>query len=343
MKTAVLICPGRGTYNKCELGVLTRQFPDPDLLAGFDATRVAQGQPSLSSLDTAKTFDAVIHTRGDNASGLIYAVSLGDFMSIDSNKIDLVAVTGNSMGWYSALACAGGVTPEAGFDIVNTMGRWMHADGAGGQLVYPFTDEDWRVGPWAEEQLFNIIEQIDRTPDQTLSVSINLGGMLVLAGNPHGLAAFEKAVPRRDPFPMRLFGHAAFHSGLVAPISDRALAHFDPTLFRQPDLPMIDGRGVIWWPGASDPAALHDYTFGHQVTHPYDFTRAIAVAAREFAPDLFILAGPGPTLGGAVAQSLVLNTWRGMQGKADFSNLQQADPFLITMGRTDHRHRVTKG
>ncbi len=343
MKTAVLICPGRGTYNKGELGTLARHFPDPDLLAAFDTARTAQGQTNLSDLDAARTFDAAIHTRGDNAAGLIYTASLGDFMTIDRDGIELVAVTGNSMGWYSALACAGAVQPRTGFDIVNTMGRWMHEDGEGGQLVYPFTDEDWRGGEQATQNLCDIVNEIDGTFEQSLSVSINLGGMLVLAGNSRGLSAFEKVVPRRDLFPMRLAEHAAFHSDLVAPISDRALSHFAPSHFCQPDLPMIDGRGAIWWPGASDPAALHSYTFGHQVTQPYDFTRAIAVAAREFAPDLFIVSGPGTTLGGAVAQSLVLTTWRGMRSKADFQAMQQADPFLVAMGRADQRHLVTKG
>ena len=32
-KTAVVICPGRGTYNATELGYLGRHFPDPTLLA----------------------------------------------------------------------------------------------------------------------------------------------------------------------------------------------------------------------------------------------------------------------------------------------------------------------
>ena len=42
MKTAVIICPGRGTYNKPELGYLSRHFPDAGLLAEFDAFRYAQ-------------------------------------------------------------------------------------------------------------------------------------------------------------------------------------------------------------------------------------------------------------------------------------------------------------
>ena len=39
MKRAVLICPGRGTYNAPELGSLTRDFPDAERLARFDAMR----------------------------------------------------------------------------------------------------------------------------------------------------------------------------------------------------------------------------------------------------------------------------------------------------------------
>jgi [acyl-carrier-protein] S-malonyltransferase len=80
MKTAVVICPGRGTYNKAELGYLARHFTDADLLASFDTQRTAVGQETLSDLDGAERFSGTKHTRGDNASGLIYAATLGVFM-----------------------------------------------------------------------------------------------------------------------------------------------------------------------------------------------------------------------------------------------------------------------
>ena len=106
MTTAVVICPGRGTYNAAELGYLARNFPDADLWDAFDKQRAALGQDSLRTLDGADRFTLSKHTRGDNASGLIYAATYGDFASI-KHEIEVVAVTGNSMGWYSALACAG--------------------------------------------------------------------------------------------------------------------------------------------------------------------------------------------------------------------------------------------
>ena len=142
MKTAVVICPGRGTYTKTELGVLGRHFADKGLLANFDARRAAAGQETLSALDGAASYSVAKHTRGDNASALIYAATLADFRAIEG--VEVVAVTGNSMGWYSALACGGALTPEGGFEVVNTMGTLMQERLIGGQLIYPFLGEDWR-------------------------------------------------------------------------------------------------------------------------------------------------------------------------------------------------------
>ncbi len=342
MKTAVLICPGRGTYNKTELGYLRRHFPDPSLLAEFDAQREAMGQESITELDSAARFDISRHTRGDNASALIFAAALGDRMAIDDTAIDIVAVTGNSMGWYTALACGGAVTPQAGFAIANTMGTLMQEARIGEQLIYPFMGDDWRPDPARRTAVLARVTEINRRADHVLALSIDLGGMLVLAGNAAGIAAFEAAVePVHGRFPIRLANHAAFHTGLQAPVATKGRARFGADLFGQPTLPLIDGRGAIWWPGTCDARALHGYTLGKQVTEPYDFTRAIAVAAREFAPDLFILTGPGNTLGGAVAQSLILADWRGLDGKADFQTRQAETPTLISMGIDAQRKIVT--
>lgn len=344
MKTAVVICPGRGTYTKTELGYLGRHFADRALLARFDGMRATLGQERLSELDGAASYSVARHTRGDNASALIYAATLGDFRAIDGEKVRVVAVTGNSMGWYSTLAVGGALSAEAGFEVVNTMGTLMQEALIGGQLIYPFVDEEWRPNPARKADLMALVEGIAARAGHVLTPSIDLGGMLVLAGNEEGLKAFEVAVPPvQGRFPMRLANHAAFHSALQAPVAERGRARLSPSLFAQPKLPMIDGRGAIWWPGATDTQALWDYTLGHQVTETYDFTHAIRIAAREFAPDLFIVTGPGTTLGGAVAQSLILADWRGMGSKADFQTRQQTAPMLVSMGMDDQRARVTKG
>jgi [acyl-carrier-protein] S-malonyltransferase len=331
MTTAVVICPGRGTYNATEIGTLARHG-DASLIADVDQARAALGQDTLTALDQGP-YSLARHSRGDNASALIYAATLSDFRAI--RGIEIVAVTGNSMGWYSALACAGALSPMGGFEVVNTMGTLMHAAGQGGQVIYPVTGDDWRPDPGLRAEV------LDHAAKAGLHLSIDLGGMLVLAGDAAAIAAF--APPPVGRFPMRLQNHAAFHTALLAPVAAAGQARLARGLFRQPDLPMIDGRGAIWWPGATDTRALYDYTLGHQVTETYDFAHAIRIAAREFAPDLFIVTGPGTTLGGAVAQSLITTGWLGLRSKSDFQSRQQTAPLILSMGMDDQRSLATGG
>ncbi|KKC24392.1 ACP S-malonyltransferase [Sphingomonas sp. SRS2] len=343
MTTAVVVCPGRGTYNKSELGYVGRHFPDPALLTGFDRQRRAAGQATIAELDGSERFSLAEHTRGDNASALIFAATLGDFLSIDRERIDIVAVTGNSMGWYSALACAGALSAENGFRVANSMGTLMQQAMIGGQLIYPFVDEDWRPQPARRAELLALVDDIAAAPGHALYLSIELGGMLVLAGNEAGLAAFETAVePVQQRFPMRLGNHAAFHTPLMAPVAAQGRDMLAAEMFANPALPLIDGRGAIWWPGATDREALRAYTLGTQVVETYDFTRAIAIAAREFAPDLFIVTGPGTTLGGAVAQSLILADWQALASRDDFRARQEREPVLVSMGLAEQRRIVTE-
>jgi len=338
-QSAVLICPGRGTYNAPELGYLARYHAGK--LAVFDAYRATQGQPTISALDGAAKFSGRVHTTGDTASGLIYAASILDAQAI-SDDFDIVAATGNSMGWYTALAAGGAVSPVAGFQIVNTMGRLMQAGMIGGQVLYPFVDEDWRPIAGKQAALLALVAEIDQRKGHALAASIHLGGMLVVAGDEAGLLAFADSVPAFDRYPMRLPNHAAFHTALQAPIAAEGRSKLGADLFTGPDIPMIDGRGAIWWPGATDVAALRAYTLGAQVVETYDFTKAIQVAAREFAPDVFIVTGPGGTLGGAIAQSLIEIEWQGISDKAAFQNRQSTNPVLISMGREDQRQIAIK-
>ena len=342
-RTALVICPGRGTYNKDDLGYLARHHADKaELIHAIDAARLELGQETVSALDGAGRHSLAKHTRGDNASALIYACAYADFNSIDRDRFDIIAVTGNSMGWYIALATAGALTAMGGFEVVNTMGTLMQQASIGGQIVYPLIGENWREVPGRRAELTALIETIGARQDHALHLSIDLGGMLVFAGNDAGLDALEQALPPLDQrFPMRLANHAAFHTPLQAPVSATALETLGPGLFDQPTIPLIDGDGRIWWPHATSPDRLHRYTLATQVVEPYRFAKAVAVGVREFAPDAIIVLGPGTTLGGSVIQSLIAANWQGMTDRAAFEDLQARDPLVISMGRDDQRPLVT--
>jgi acyl transferase domain-containing protein len=340
-QTALVIAPGRGTYNAGELGYLARWHADRrPFLAMADAYRASLGQPTLTELDQAPAWKAAVHARGDHASALIFACSWLDFLTIDRDAFDIVAVTGNSMGWYTALACA--LAEGPGLDLVNTMGLYMQEASIGGQAIWTLVDEDWRPIPGRRAALTELIGDIHGREGAELYVSIELGGMLVLAGNEVGLKAMTERAPKGPGrFPLALPGHAGFHSQMQAPVSARAKATIAREDFHQPAVPLIDGAGRVWRPHATDVAALWDYTLGEQVVETYDFTAAVQVGLKEFAPDKVIVLGPGETLGGAVAQSLITAGWRGLTSKTDFVRMQTEDPFVLAMGRPDQRALAT--
>ena len=303
-KKALVICPGRGSYNKDELGYLGRYHSDKaEFVAMIDAYRKARGQISISELDGAENYSLSLHTRGDNASPLIYACAYADFLSIDRERYDIVALTGNSMGWYIALACARAVAPNGALEIINTMGTLMQEGLIGGQMIYPLVDQDWREIAGRRDELMALMADINKLNGHQLYISIELGGLMVFAGNEVALDVLEQQLkPEQSRFPLRLKNHAAFHTPLQAPISAEGKAMLAPDLFTAPAIPMIDGRGRLWRPYASSAGQLWDYTLGLQVVTTYDFTLALKVALREFAPDCLIILGPGNTLGSIVAQ-----------------------------------------
>lgn len=336
-KSAIVVFPGRGTYGREELGYLSRHHADKaDFIRGVDQWRAQNGRDTVSALDSAKNYAAAKHASSVNASAIIYACALADFAAIDRDAYDVVGVCGNSLGWYLTLAGAGALNAANAIRLVDTMGALMEAEGVGGQLVYPFVDEDWRESG-ARAKAIGEALHAGRTEGQAF-LSIRLGGMAVLAGDEAGLAAMEASLPKaEDRYPFRLARHAAFHTPLLAHISQKAFGALGRELFAAPRLPMIDGRGKVWTPHSTDLDALYHYTLGHQIVETYDFSKSLEVAVKEFAPDKLILAGPGATLGAPIAQELIRHRWRGLASKADFAAMQKEDPILIAMGRDDQR------
>lgn len=338
----VVICPGRGSYTRDELSYFSKYRQKfGSFIDQIDHWRRDAGETTVSELDGASQFQVSVHTPGENASILIHTCAMLDFMAIDPSRYEVVAVAGNSLGWYLTLAAAGALDDRGAFTVVNTMGSMMRGGVIGGQIIYPIVDAHWNIDPEKVLTIDNATYQVNETGEGRVYSSIYLGGYRVIGGDEAGLRRLTKLLPVVDEkYPMKLVNHAAFHTPLLEAISQRAFETLSVNLFNPPRIPMIDGRGKIWQPHSTDPGDLYHYTLGHQVIAPYDFTTSITVALKEFAPDRLVLLGPGSSLGGSIGQILIQNRWRGIASKTDFTAKQEQDPFLLVMGRREQWERV---
>jgi hypothetical protein len=335
-KRIVVVCPGRGSYTKETLGYLKQHGSHVgDFLADIDERRRSLNEPTITELDSAEVFKPNVHTKGEHASALIYACAYADFMAIDRDRFDIVAVTGNSMGWYLTLAFGQSLDWRGGFDVVNTMGSMMKEGTVGGQIIYPVCDAHWVKSKEKIDLVNRVVLEISQREGHEVFISIQLGGYVVLGANKPALSALLKELPKVDDYPFQLINHAAFHTPILTEVSARAFETLPMNLFQAPKVPLIDGRGVIWQPYSTRIQELYNYTLGHQVTCTYDFTKAISVALKELTPDHVVLLGPGGSLGGSLGQILIENDWQGIKSKEDFTQSQIDRPFLISMVRPD--------
>lgn len=350
-RRVVVVCPGRGSYGAADLGSLARGMPAAarpafrSVLEATDARRAAAGDPPLSALDDAGRMTAA-HSAGEHVSPLIFACTAADFLRVDRQRCQVVAVTGNSLGWYSALFCSGALSLADAMRLVETMSGLARGGLGGGQLVYPVTDERWLPDDGLDERVDAALRAV-RAAGHRAGDSIRYGGFRVLWGDDAGIRELLARLPRHRSgeriYPLHLYGHAAFHSPLLADHARRAVDALAGAVdWRTPEVPLIDGRGRQWSPLAADPAALAEYTLRTQVTATFDFTACVRVALREYAPDLLVCLGPGDVLGAPVAQVIIRERWQGIDDRTAFLRRQQADPLIVSFARPEQRRLVAE-
>ena len=332
---ALVVCPGRGSYGRAQL----RSLPEHPIVAKLDAFRARLGRPAISAIDRAPEFAPALHVAGENASLLTFACTAVDLAQIARDKIDIVGVTGNSMGFYTALYAAGALDLDAAARLVETLGHYQAGNVIGAQLLYPITDDSWRPSPAHAAVLAAALDH------PGVHVSIRLGGTVALGVDADGLAHVRRVLPPIERggtrYPAQLPLHSAFHTPLMAPTSERARTELAGLAVRAPDITLVGGDGAVHRPWAS-PAALLAYTLGPQIVEPFDFERAIATALGELGPDVVVLPGPGDSLGSAIAQIMIARGWRGLHDRAGFLAAQASDrPIVLAMSRPDQRARVT--
>ncbi len=304
-------------------------------IAQCDAWRQSHGRPTITEMDAAERYRSALHVVGENASLLTFAGTVADWLELDRDRYEVVGVVGNSMGWYTALVVAGALPLQQAIRLVDTMGSYQSGNVIGGQVLYPISDDSWRV---SREALAAVEAALAGATalGHVAEWSINLGGFAVLgaddAGVKHLLATLPPDHRGARTFPLQLPLHSAFHTSLMQATSDRAQQQLGDLAMRPPHVPLVDGRGMIFRPRWSDPAELLGYTLGHQVVRPYDFTLSVITALRHCAPEVVICLGPGNPLGGPVARILVSEGFRRIGDRGSLDAISRAEAPLLSFG-----------
>lgn len=335
----VVVCPGRGSYDRSSLGSLKgRGAAARDIIAACDSYRRTVSRPPVSEIDADATFRPARHIAGEHASLLTFACSLADLTELSRERYEIVGVLGNSMGFYTALAASGALSLQDAVRLVETMGGYQENNVIGGQVIYPLVREDWSDDPAlhsaVEEALASAVAR-----GAVAEWSIRLGSFAVLGADEPGIAHLLSSLPPQTrgerTYPLRLPLHSAFHTSLLTETALRAqrdLLSEGGIVFRAPEIPLVDGRGVLYRPISAEPSEIADYTLGHQVYRPYDFATSLLSAVRRCAPDRIVLLGPGNPLGGPSARTLVADGWRGIRTRADLDAQSREDPRLLSFG-----------
>lgn len=333
---AVIVCPGRGAYTAGSL----RSLPaDSGLVRRAEELRLDYGLEPLLELDGAERFEPARHLRPAHASPLTFVASLLDIEKAAAD-LDVAAVIGNSLGWYTALAVAGALPFDDAYRLVQEIALLQEQPlpdgGTGGQVIYPLLDADWVPVPDHRAAVSDVLR--DGHDSGRIFESIDLGGYAILAGDDPGVASLLDRLPPvrvgERLFPLRLALHGPYHSPLVEHVAEAAADRLTGLRWQRPATTLIDGRGACWTPWSTDPTALRDYTLRAQVTTPYRFATSVRVALREYAPDVLLLPGPGNSLGGICGQLVVAEGYHGIRTRAGFEAAQRSPaPVVLSMRR----------
>jgi len=303
--TAFLVCPGRGSYTRTELGTLQRLTSELgnegrtllDRLSALHRELDPEGV-GLETLDGAEEFRASMHLKGRNASPLIYTATILDSL-LAKRRTHPVAVAGNSLGFYSSLVVSGALDPLEGLRLVMTMARLQESGPKGGQVLWTFLDDDWVRQEEREEQLARILNTL-RAEGRAVDLSIRLGGHIVIAGDPEAIQRLLAQLPKvqlgKREFPFQLAFHGPFHTRLLLPVAELATRELSDLRLSPPQIPLIDGKGKVWNRTNTVLEALHHYTLYTQVTETFDFSAALRVGLLDFAASQTVLLAPGASL-----------------------------------------------
>jgi acyl transferase domain-containing protein len=199
-------------------------------------------------------------------------------------RYDIVAVAGNSLGWYTALPASGALSPRDGWRLVQTMAS-LQQQVEGGQVLTTTVGDDWQRDAELRRAVQSAIAELqDRGAATFCDYSIRLGGHEVLAGTEAAVAELLRRLPKVKvgdrEFPFRLAGHGPFHTRLCEGTAAQAGELLADLPLQMPTCHLIDGFGNVHSPWSVDPQQLWRYTMREQVLETFDFSACAHGGAR---------------------------------------------------------------
>ncbi len=291
---------GQGSQYVNMLADLRRR--EPIVAATFDeADRIMEpllGRPLTEFIfaDTADTSAAqrleqqLMQTEITQPAVLTTDLALTRLLDAYGVRPDMVM--GHSLGEYGALVVAGALSFGAALEAVSTRGREManlSVDDNGAMAAV--------LGPLAE------IERIvGETDGYVVVANINSTGQAVIGGATEAVeravAAFETAGMDASRIPV---SHA-FHTAIVAPVSEPLKAVLRRLDLHRPSLPIVSNVTGDFYPADADADAVLDL-LGRQVASPVRFVDGLRTLHAAGAR-VFVEVGPKKALHGFVEDVL---------------------------------------
>jgi [acyl-carrier-protein] S-malonyltransferase len=203
-------------------GSARKVFSDIDAALGFELSRLCFEGPDESLKLTENTQPAILAV-----SAAIHAV----LDELGAGRRDIVA--GHSLGEYSAIVGAGGMTPAEAAAIVRMRGRFMQeavpvGTGAMAALIGPSVEDAQAICAEAAQ-------------GEVVSVAnINAPGQIVIAGTKAGVdraidLAKKRGVRRALPLPVS----APFHCELMKPAEEKLRPMLESANIRDLTMPLV--------------------------------------------------------------------------------------------------------
>ncbi len=282
--TTVFVFPGQGSQSVGMLAsfadnaIVRDTFAEASKALGYDMWALCQSGPEADLNATHRTQPAL----------LTASVALFRLWQARAGVTPL-ALSGHSLGEYSALVCAGVLSFTDAVKLVEARGRFMQEavpEGEGKMAaILGLDDADIRAA--CDESAQGQV---------VAPVNFNSPGQVVIAGN---AAAVERAMEAckakgaKRALPLNV--SAPSHCALMKPAADRLAQLLTQIEFKSPTLPVINNVDVV---AENDPNKIRE-ALVRQLYCPVRWTECVqALAAR--GGSRFIECGSGAVLAGLI-------------------------------------------